>query len=103
MRSEEQKAIEAAAVLLNNAVVEVHSRKSSVDGAQRRLEEAKRDVEKAREALLKLMNVGRNVPMKSVRLPDSLCSIVVTFHRSSETDKGSPIVYLSHPDGSEIV
>ena len=95
MNRDELKAIEKAAIDLNNAYCQVKERKNSLAMEQRRYDTACEEANEARSALLKLMCVGPNLPMRSIRIPDTLASIVLTYGQNGVT------VNLSHPDGAE--
>lgn len=109
MRSEDREAIEAAAVSLNNAIYEEKSQLQSLRSAEERHLRAKEGVKKAREAFLKLMIVGRNVPMKAVRIPDVDATLVVQYHSKPTHDDGAPggsdrmSVHYVTPERSEEV
>ena len=109
MRTEEQKELERLAVELNNAFVDQLDRSRAVDSARDRLREAEEVTKRAKDALLRALSVGRNVPMKSVRIPETVNTIVVSWTPKPSDDpgynggRGDVTVYHSGPNGSKIV
>lgn len=73
----------------------------AVSEAEERLERVRSDLNKLRSELIKKLGVGRNVPMKSVQVPDSSASIVVRWVKGDpENGVADRIeVYWSDPSG----
>lgn len=105
MRNEEIKAIENAAVKLNNAMVEEKARKSSLETAIKWHKQAEDAVSIARAELIKVMGVGRHIPIKSIRIPDTLSSVIVQWVPGEDVGGAADrvSVYLSNPNGAELI
>lgn len=81
MRSEEEKAIRAAALEYVRKLEEANDYRRASEDAARTFERVRTEADKAKEALLKLTHVGRNRPTRVITMSEeSGLAVVVQWH-----------------------